>query len=271
MDNTVAATLIVAHNIAASVSVTPSTSRVAVVDFYTFLAGDGKKIVARQISDACEGSGFFYLINYGVVPRTAVDAIFAGADKADAPDLNESFKYQHELPEDYRDVVVNRWPEGLPGWRERLLDYYDRIEHLADALLRAFAWAKGRQFGLRPHSDTTAFTILAQSDVGGLQVRNGAHWIDVPPIPDSFVSNIGDMMARWSNDCFASTAHRVINRSGTERYSAAFFAIADSDAGVECPPSCTGPDNPPKYPPLRVGEFMLRSNATDWNKDLRHG
>jgi isopenicillin N synthase-like dioxygenase len=231
------------------------------------------------------------------------------ADKADAPDLNESFKYQHELSEDDPDVIagnrvhaLNRWPDNLPGWRETLLDYYGGMEHLTDALLRAFALAlgldeawflaayrkpltqinlihypphppvtAGRQFGLRPHSDTTAFTILAQGNVGGLQVEHGDDWIDVPPIPGSFVINIGDMMARWTNDRFASTPHRVINRSGSERYSVAFFAIPDFDAEVACLPSCMGPDNPPKYPPLRVGEFMLHSNATDWNKDLRNG
>jgi hypothetical protein len=40
---------------------------------------------------------------------------------------------------------------------------------------------------------------------------------------------------------------------------------------VACLPGCAGPGNPPKYRSLRVGEFMLHSNATDWNKDLRHG
>jgi isopenicillin N synthase-like dioxygenase len=313
------------------------------IDFSPFLTADSgaRRGVSKAIRTACEDTGFLYLTGHGV-PQTAVDAIFDAsrrffalpleermkvrlmigpnrgyqplgsriyADKADAADLNESFKYQHELPEDDPDVIAgdrvharNRWPDNLPGWRETLLDYYARMERLSDELLRAFAMALdldeawflgafrkpltqinlihyppqppavvGRQFGLRPHSDTTAFTILAQGGVGGLQVERNGDWIDVPPVSGSFVINIGDMMARWTNDRFASTPHRVINRSGVERYSVAFFAIPDFDAEVACLPSCMGLDNPPKYRPLRVGEFMLHSNATDWNKDLRHG
>ena len=109
----------------------PTAPRVPVIDFAAFLAGDRERQVARRIRDACEGTGFFYLTGHGV-PRGAIDAIFAAsrrffaqpleermkvrlaigpnrgyqplgsriyADKADAPDLNESFKYQHELPD----------------------------------------------------------------------------------------------------------------------------------------------------------------------------
>ena len=207
-------------------------------------------------------------------------------DKADAPDLNESFKYQHELPDDDPDIVAGTgacaqplagraaWLAGnvarllRPRWsgsptcccvpsrwrstwtRRWFLSAYRKP--LTQINLIHYPphppVTSGRQFGLRPHSDTTAFTILAQGDVGGLQVEHGGDWIDVPPVPGSFVINIGDMMARWTNDRFASTPHRVINRSGTERYSVAFFAIPDFDAEVACLPSCMGPGNPPKYP-----------------------
>jgi isopenicillin N synthase-like dioxygenase len=314
-------------------------AQVPVIDFAAFLLGtaEGKARVAKAIGAACENTGFFYLSGHGIA-QSQIDAIFAASrrffalpleerlkvkltprqnrgyqplgsrmygDKADAPDLNESFKYQHELAPDDPDIragsrvhAANRWPENLPGWRETLIAYYDQMERVTDALLRGFALAldlpedyfrgfytkpltqinllhypphppatPGRQFGLRPHSDTTAFTILAQDDVGGLQVEHGGVWIEAPPLPGTFVINIGDMMARWTNDRFASTPHRVINRSGLERYSVPFFAIPDFDAVVACLPSCAGPGRPAKYPPLRVGDFMLDSNAKDWNKD----
>ena len=314
-------------------------AQVPVIDFSAFREGTaaGKAAVAAAIRDACETIGFFYLSGHGIA-NSQIDAVFAASrrffalpleerlkvkltprqnrgyqplgsrmygDKADAPDLNESFKYQHELPPDDPDILdggrvhaLNLWPANLPSWREALLDYYDAMERLSETLLRAFALAldlpedyfagfyrkpltqinllhypphppvtPGRQFGLRPHSDTTAFTILAQGDVGGLQVERRGEWIEAPPLPGTFVINIGDMMARWTNHRFASTPHRVINRSGLERYSIAFFAIPDFDAVVACLPSCAGPGRPAKYPPLRVGAFMQDSNAKDWNKD----
>jgi isopenicillin N synthase-like dioxygenase len=312
---------------------------VPAIDFSPFREGTpaGKAKVAAEIRGACEGTGFFYLASHGV-PQTQIDAIFAAsrrffdlpleqrmmvklnpkqnrgyqplssrmyADKADAPDLNESFKYQHEYRADDPDILDgnrvharNQWPEGLPGWRGTLIAYYDQMERLTNELLRAFALALDldeghflgyyrkpltqinllhyppkpippgvRQFGLRPHSDTTAFTILVQDNNGGLQVERNGEWIEVPPIAGTYVINIGDMMARWTNDRFASTPHRVINRSGKERYSIPYFAIPDFDAVVSCLPSCMGPGRPAKYPPLKIGDFMQMSNATDWNKD----
>ncbi len=297
-----------------------------------------KAEVAAAVRDACEQVGFLYIANHGVPqarldavfdaartffalpaerkadPRMQItpqrtrgyQALFARHyANTDAPDVNEAFKYQHEYPGDDPDIVAgnrfhqpNRWPEGLPGWREALLDYFTEMERLSDRLLRAFAlaldleetWLLGyyrkpltqvslihyppqppqapeRQYGIRPHSDSTAFTVLAQDDVGGLQVESRDGWIDVPPIEGTYVINIGDMMARWTNDRFKSTPHRVFNLSGRERYSVPFFAIPDFDAVVTCLPSCRSADNPPKYPPLHVGESITRKFATDWRPD----
>ncbi|HLI12077.1 MAG TPA: 2-oxoglutarate and iron-dependent oxygenase domain-containing protein [Alphaproteobacteria bacterium] len=227
-----------------------------------------------------------------------------------APDLMEAFKVQIELPPDDPDIRAgdrlhypNRWPDGMPEWRATVLDYFDEMTRLSQRLLRAFALAleleedyflafyrkpltqlslihyppqepaaPDDEYGIRPHADATSFTILAQDEVGGLEVLSPAGgWIQARPIPGTFVINIGDMMARWTNDRFASTKHRVFNRAGRERYSLPFFGIPDFDAVVSCLPSCQGPDNPPKYPPLHVGESIRKKNAADWSKRGRGG
>lgn len=302
----------------------------------------GKRRVAGDIRQACTEVGFLYLGNHGVPQAkldamfAAARQFFAlpEARKNDprwritpqrtrgyqpmfsrhyahtvAPDINEAFKYQREYPADDPDIragdrfhQTNQWPDGLPGFRETLLDYFDEMTRLSDRLLRAFALALDmdeewflafyrkpltqvtllhyppqppqtpeRQYGIRPHADSTAFTVLAQDEVGGLQVERRGGWIDAPPIPGAYVINIGDMMARWTNDRFTSTPHRVINRTGRERFSVPFFAIPDFDATVACIPSCQGPGNPAKYPPLNVGDSITRKYATDWRKEEKTG
>ena len=88
--------------------------------------------------------------------------------------------------------------------------------------------------GVRSHTDYGAFTILWQDDLGGLEILNkSGEWVVVPPMPDSFVINIGDMMQVWSNGRFSSTSHRVINRSGRDRYSIPMFVQPDYDTVIE--------------------------------------
>jgi len=113
------------------------------------------------------------------------------------------------------------------------------------------------QAGAAEHTDYGTITILWQDDVGGLQVKNRAgRWIDAPPIEETFVINIGDMLERWSNDLFVSTPHRVVNASGRERYSIPVFYDPDYETIVECLPNCASEGNAARYPPIVAGDYI---------------
>ncbi len=89
-------------------------------------------------------------------------------------------------------------------------------------------------------------------------MRNrGGTWIDAPYIHGTFVINIGDMLALWSNNLFVSTPHRVINRSGKERYSIPVFYDPDPEVKVECLPNCSSANNPPRHAPVVAGDYIL--------------
>lgn len=210
-------------------------------------------------------------------------------------DLHEAYDFVTEAqvtPEitvqaDFRSVS-NRWPTDLPGFHEALGDYSVRIRILTRQIFNAFALALeleesyfdaitdrplslGRilhyphqtngdeaQIGNGPHTDHECFTILRQdTDVQALQVCNkDGEWIDAPPLAGSFVVNIGDLMARWTNDLFTSTPHRVINRSGQARYSFPFFIGANPDAVIDVLPSCVSSSTPSKYQPIITSDYV---------------
>lgn len=93
--------------------------------------------------------------------------------------------------------------------------------------------------GIAAHTDFVAFTVLCQDMVGALEVlnKNGV-WIPAPPIPRTFVINIADCLQFLTNHRFESTVHRVMNRTGKERYSIPFFFMFNEDAEPEVLPSC---------------------------------
>ncbi|KAK9203444.1 hypothetical protein WN943_013698 [Citrus x changshan-huyou] len=114
--------------------------------------------------------------------------------------------------------------------------------------------------GASAHSDYGMITLLATDGVPGLQVcrekfNQPRLWEDVPNIKGALIVNIGDMMERWTNCLFRSTLHRVMS-SGQERYSAAFFLDPNGDCVVECLESCCSESNPPKFAPIRSGDYI---------------
>jgi isopenicillin N synthase-like dioxygenase len=76
-------------------------------------------------------------------------------------------------------------------------------------------------------------------------------------IPGTFLVNLGNIMKRWSNDRFLSTPHGVLNDSGTDRYSIAFFYSPNVGSTIECLPSCTSAEDPPHYPPAVYRDLVL--------------
>lgn len=213
-------------------------------------------------------------------------------------DLQEAYEIGLELPESdphYRAGNMmhgpNIWPETPSDFGAVVYDYFEHVHALGRTLFRGFALAldlpedwfedkirkpmtqlraihyppqeplvrNPKEIGIGAHSDYECFTILAASTPGLQVVNRAGQWIDAPPIEGTFIINIGDMMERWTNGRFVSTVHRVINATGAERYSLAFFFGADYETVVECLPSCCGPDNPPRYPPVKAGDWTAEN------------
>jgi isopenicillin N synthase-like dioxygenase len=182
----------------------------------------------------------------------------------------------------------NLYPAGIPGFREIVDEYFDRMiglgrtlfeilatglalppEYFRDltdrpiAQLRLLHYPPQRDGSIDPgigaHCDYECFTILEQGEVGGLEVRNPeGEWRAVSPIPGTFLVNLGEMLARWTNDLFVATPHRVVNRSGKERYTMPFFFGTNYDTTIACLPTCAGPERPERYPPIQAGEYLAQ-------------
>src|SRR3546814_4918770 len=112
-------------------------------------------------------------------------------------------------------------------------------------------------FGVAPHTDYGCLTLLWQDDVGGLEVKTTAcEWVTAHPIPGTLVVNVGDLLARWTNDEFVSTPHRVVNRKGVARHSMVLAFDPDFDTVVDPAVACRAGEAP-KYPAVTCGEYVL--------------
>lgn len=220
-----------------------------------------------------------------------------GSDFPKTINFNEAWDMSYEAPADHPDYLAkwrmtgpNVWPD-IPGWKATVSAYYDAIFGLGLRLLDALALELGVPteeltrhitypasqlrmlryiendmpatkdlVGIGAHSDFECFTILLQGGPG-LQVMNADDvWIEAPPIPGTFIVNIGDIFETWSGGMFKSTQHRVVN-SGRERYSFPLFFGLDYHAVVEPLEKFRSPEAVAKYPPMKAGDHLMRMSV----------
>ena len=190
------------------------------------------------------------------------------------------------------------WPARPPELRGLFEEYFEAVGRLGERLRRLFALALGLpedwfedafrghsssvrvinypdpegevepgQLRAGAHTDYGCMTILrTEAAPGGLQVRTRAgDWVDVEAVPGSFVVNLGDMMARWTNDRWTATLHRVAvpppKRLGSRRQTIVFFHDPRADAVIDCIPGCADASNPPRYEPVTALEHVRAKAA----------
>ncbi len=218
-----------------------------------------------------------------------------------APDLFEAFNVGTQASEwPGLDLATEHYPENLwpelPGFREAVQAWFREAGRVARELEQVFAVALGLpngyfagftdhsidvlrmncfslpsgdvrvevdQMGMGAHTDYGIVTVLWADPISpGLQVLDAAGgWHDVVPAPGALLVNLGDALARWTNDRWLSSMHRVLppvdaNGRAVRRRSAAYFHDGNADAVVACLPGCAAADNPPRYEPVTVAAHL---------------
>ncbi len=223
----------------------------------------------------------------GQTLRGYIEPFGENTDPEKTRDLKECFDLGPESEADCPFFGPNLWPDEarLPGFRGAVYHYHEEMKRLSMTILSGIARsldlapdyfeAKLKKpisiqrllhyppqtgivdesiIGIGAHTDYGNLTILAQDDVGGLQVLNrDGQWVEGTPIPGTFVINIGDLLQRLTNDRYLANLHRVVNTSGRERYSIPFFIDADYDAEFAPLASCIDADNPARYEAVTCG------------------
>lgn len=236
----------------------------------------------------------------GYIPF-GIESVAATRGEDRPPDLCEGLQFQgihletaERLAGLRSELTGNLYPAAPADLAEAVRAYYMAVHHLLDKLMRLSACAldmpedffvpyynrhraqlrcvhypaqpvepEPGQLRYGAHSDYQGLTLLRQDDApGGLQARTKAgEWIDVRPVAGAYVINVGDLMARWTNDRWRSTLHRVVNpprdiRGPTRRLSLVLFTGPNNDAVIEALPSCVDADHPAKYPPVNAGDYL---------------
>ncbi|MFT4562260.1 MAG: isopenicillin N synthase-like dioxygenase [Gammaproteobacteria bacterium] len=302
-----------------------ASEHIPVFDLAAYLASEPNALekLALELREALEQVGFFCVVNHGV-PQPLIDKVFEQTQRfhemsqdekatiavnqhhvgymgnegevvrtskyavADIkPDVGEAFFVKQDHPA-HGVENHNQWPTNLPGFRETVVDYYDRMQDLARQLLPIYATALDmpavhftsaferadnlsilrmahfpsdslgdNQFNVGPHTDGSFLTLLPMTKVPGLELLcQSGSWFAATPPAGSIIVNSGDMLTRWTNGRFLSTPHRVRSVSGKDRYSIPFFFQPNPDQVISCLPSCTARDELPSEPPITAQAYF---------------
>lgn len=184
----------------------------------------------------------------------------------------------------------NVWPESLgPNFRETCTEYFNQVSALTEQVMKAIGISLGYsaqyfdafctepmafykllhyppqapdadelQRGIGAHRDFGVITLLLQGDVPGLEVwdPDTQSFYPAPPVEDAYVVNLGNLFQQWTNDKYVSNVHRVINRSGKERYSIPFNYNGNPDFVVKCIENCRERNEEEKYAPITVEDYV---------------
>lgn len=210
-------------------------------------------------------------------------------------DFKESFDFGLELATDHPSVIAglpmhgsNFWPDEYPWLRSAAEGYATCTLNLGKQLLQLAAVSLGLDagyfsnfhnqpmvqtrllhyppqhersddlWGARPHTDFGMLTMLSQDPIGGLEVmKRDGEWVGAPFIDGTLVINLGNLFNVWTNDVYVSNPHRVVNRTGKERFSVPTFFNLDYETVAACVPTCVSETRPARYSPTICGEYLI--------------
>ncbi|KAK6536322.1 hypothetical protein TWF281_000561 [Arthrobotrys megalospora] len=229
------------------------------------------------------------------------------------PDIKESYEIGSENYPDQPNIWIPQ--DILPGFQEFMTKFYWTLAEFSKEIAKALALGiglenedyfepfftghhnqlrllhypeidakileEGRGVRVSAHCDWGTFTLLFQDDCGGLEIEsptNPGEFIKVDPVENACLVNIGDLMARWSNDYLRSTSHRVGlpplqdrytstggKRTTRARYSIPYFVTTTPESVIECLPPFTDEAHPAKYPPITQWDYSKSKSSMQYS------
>ena len=240
-------------------------------------------------------------INRGYAPKGSEGLAYSLGVDGRPPDLFEAFNIGPDsippgVPDGRAEFAANVWPERPAALRPALVAYFEEVAALARRLTRVMARALGLdeeffvdktdhstdtlrvnhyergpaepeplagQQRMGAHTDYGILTVLYADRVPGLEIVGpDRSWYGVLPEPDGLLVNLGDLLARWTNDRWRSTLHRVVDppdpaAATARRQSMPYFQNANWSAAVSCLPTCLQPGEKPRYEPVLAGPHLM--------------